>query len=285
MNPPSPILNLSGEEGDEEEEEDNFDPDSFYMSSSPTRLAEPVQKFMQSALKHCIPKRKRRQLGSEYPRPDLPAAKVPKLDPDIVGALADDFRGGEDRQLMKIQATVLAASSPLANFWSHLTEQGFEGKDDEYVAVGEVLDVLKDSLMLIGNASHYITQSRRRSIIESTKKSRPRLAKFLQDICKRDLGDTGEDLFGPEARKKIVDRANTIDAFNKALARVDPPSKKQNQQHGKGRFLARGSVGSYGGGPSRIATPYRKRDFNKPGRGSKYSQNKQPWSGNPKKPQ
>ena len=150
---------------------------------------------------------------------------------------------------------------------------------------GEVLDVIKASLILIGNAAHYITQSRRKSIIDSTKKSRPKLAKFLQDIRKRDLGDTGEDIFGPEARKKIVERDNTIEAFNKALIKVDPPSKKQNQQQGKGRFLARGSVGSYGGGPSRIATPYRKKDFNKPGRGSKYTQSKQPWSGNPKKSQ
>ena len=93
------------------------------MSSSPTELAEPVQKFMQSALKHCIPRRRRHQLGSEYPHSDLLVAKVPKLDPNIVGALA--------------------SSSPLANFWSHLTEQGFEGKDDEYVAVGEVLEVIK----------------------------------------------------------------------------------------------------------------------------------------------
>ena len=52
--PPSPkcpkyviLLTLcqifSGEDGDEEEE-DNFDPDSFYTSSSTTKLAEPVQK-------------------------------------------------------------------------------------------------------------------------------------------------------------------------------------------------------------------------------------------------
>ena len=68
---------------------------------------------------------------------------------------------------MKIQATVLASTSPIANCWSHLTEQGFEDKGDEYVAVGAVLDVIKASLMLIGNASHYITQSRR-SIIELT---------------------------------------------------------------------------------------------------------------------
>ena len=136
--------------------------------------------------------------------------------------------------------------------------------------------------MLIGNASHYITQARRKSIIESTKKSRPRLAKFLQEICSRDLGDTGEDLFGPEARKKIVERANTIEAFNKTLTKVDPPAKKQGN---RGRFLSRGSVRTYGGGPSRIAAPYRKRDFNKPGKGFKYTQNKPSWSGNPKKSQ
>ena len=45
--------------------------------------------------------------------------------------------------------------------------------------------------------------------------------------------DTGEDLVGPEARKKIVERANTIEAFNKALTKLDPSSKKQSQPQGK----------------------------------------------------
>ena len=136
---------------------------------------------------------------------------------------------------MRIQAAVLATSSPLANSRSHLTEQGFEDKDEEYVAVGDVLDVMKSSLILIGNASHYITQTRRRSIIDAKKKSRPKLASFLQDICKGDLGDTGEDLFGPEARKKILERANTIHAFNKAVGKVDPATKRShNQQESSG---------------------------------------------------
>ena len=69
----------------------------------------------------------------------MPATKVPNLDPDITGALADDYNRPEDRRLMKIQAAVLATSAPLANFWSHLTKQGFEGKDDEFVAVGQSL--------------------------------------------------------------------------------------------------------------------------------------------------
>ena len=65
----------------------------------------------------------------------------PKSLLDIVGALADDLGG----QTIRIQASVLASFSPLANFWSYLTEQGFKGKDDQYVAVGEVLDVIKAS--------------------------------------------------------------------------------------------------------------------------------------------
>ena len=60
--PSSPNSNISEEDGDEEEE-DNFDPDSFYTSSPPVKLAEPEQKFMQSALKRCFPKRKRLRLG------------------------------------------------------------------------------------------------------------------------------------------------------------------------------------------------------------------------------
>ena len=54
----------------------------------------------------------------------------------------------------------LASTSPLAKYWYHPPKQGFEGKDDGYVAVGQVLDLIKASMMLIRNASH-ITQSRR----------------------------------------------------------------------------------------------------------------------------
>ena len=281
--PPSPkrprLTKSIWNEEEEEDEEDTFDPENFY-SSAASKLAEPVHKFVQSSLKRCIPKQKRQELAEDYPRPNIPAAKVPKLDPDITGALADELKKGEDKQLMKIQASVLTSASPLANFWSHLAEQGFEGKEDEYVQVSEVMDVIKSSLMLIGNASHYITQTRRKSIIEATKKSRPKLANFLQDICKEDLGDTGEDLFGPLARKKIVERANTIEAFNKALSKVDPPSKKSdNQQGGGGRFLSKGSGVSYGGGSSRIATPYHRKGHNKPNQGKGFKP-KNSWSGN-----
>ena len=61
-------------------------------------------------------------------------------------------------------------------------------------------------------------------MISSIAKSRPKLSSFLKEICKEDLGDTGVELFGPEVQKKITQRASTIEAFNKAISKVDNPS-------------------------------------------------------------
>ena len=75
--------------------------------------------------------------------------------------------------------------------------------------------------MLIGNASSYISETRRKAAIDTIKQSRPKLAKFLTEIYKEDLGEASGDLFGPQARQKVIERANTIEAFNKALAKIE----------------------------------------------------------------
>ena len=82
----------------------------------------------------------------------------------------------------------------------------------------EVLKPLKSTLALTGNSSNYISKIRRRAITNNICQSRPKLAKFLSQICKDELGDAGS---GPQARKKIIERANTIEAFNKAMSKVD----------------------------------------------------------------
>ena len=75
--------------------------------------------------------------------------------------------------------------------------------------------------MLIGYASNYISETRRRAATDTIQLSRPKLAKLLREICKEDLGEASGDLFGPQARQKVIERANIIKAFNKALAKVD----------------------------------------------------------------
>jgi len=49
----------------------------------------------------------------------------------------------------------------------------------------------------------------------------------MKEICKEDLVTTGSELFGSEVRKKITERANTIEAFNKAIALVEGTSSQK----------------------------------------------------------
>ena len=153
---------------------------------------------------------------------------VPTLDHDIKGALGKELPDKSDAQMAKAQATVLATCAPLANFWFHLAEQELTGKPEELIPVSEVIKLTKDTLALIGNASNYISQTRCTTIVNSISKSRSKLSSFMKETCKDDLGDT--ELFGPEVRKKIMDRANTIDAFNKAVSKVDNPTRTINKR-------------------------------------------------------
>ena len=134
-----------------------------------------------------------------------------------------------DKQLAQIQASVLATCAPVINLWSQLEDQGLSGKPNDLIPVSEVLKISKTALMLIGNASNYISETRRRVAIDTVKQSRPKLAKFLREICKEDLGEASGDLFGPRARQKVTERDNTIQAINKALTKVESgPSSTRN---------------------------------------------------------
>jgi len=103
----------------EEDMEDATDPESYYSSASADSLAQEVKTFVGMTFHHSIPKRKRLDMAKEYPIPDMPASKVPKLDPDIKGALDRDFADRRDEQMAKIQASIMASCAPLANLWSH----------------------------------------------------------------------------------------------------------------------------------------------------------------------
>ena len=254
------------EDSTDSEEEAEFDPESYYQST-PQKMAKVVDDFIGKTFRRCLPKRKRWEMAKEYPKSSSSSAAVPNLDQDIKGALGKELPEKADAQLAKVQATVLATCAPLANFWSHLSEQEFTGKTEELIPVSDVIRVTQDTLALIGNASNYISQARRSAVISSIAKSRPKLSSFLKEICKEDLGDTGLELFGPEVRKKITQRASTIEAFNKAISKVDNPSSVPSSSSS---FLSKRPAAKYGGEPGRSYTPYNKFRQHRQGyRGSK----------------
>ena len=76
---------------DEDELEDLFDQELYYSSPSSAKITEEVRAFLGSTFCRSIPKHKRQEIAREYSKPDLPAAKVPKIDSDILGVLGGEF--------------------------------------------------------------------------------------------------------------------------------------------------------------------------------------------------
>lgn len=265
---PSPQVSTEEESSDSEDE----DPDAYYHSN-PKVVHKTVQEFMGKTFHRCIPKRKRLDLAKLYPKPDLPESAAPKLDHDIKGALSNEISDHNDLQLAKVQATILASSAPATNFWSHLLETDLTGKED-MIPASEVIKVLKDTLALLGNASNYVSQARRRALIQVINKSRPKLGSFLKDICKDNLGNTGTELFGVEVRKRITERATTIENFNKAIATVDGQGSSKSSGN---RFLSKRPSAQYGSksGGTKSYFPYNQRNKSKkPGNSRRnFSQN------------
>ena len=119
------------------EEEAQFDPESYYQSS-PKKIAKVVDDFISKTFRQCLPKWKRWEMAKDYPKPSFSSAVVPNLNQDIKGALGKELPEKVHTQLAKVQATVLASCSPLANFWSHLSKQEFTGKTEELTPISDV---------------------------------------------------------------------------------------------------------------------------------------------------
>ena len=231
--------------------EEEFDLDNYYTSDPGIEVPEEVQSFLESTFRRCIPRKRRLEIGREYPEPNLDVIAVPQADKDIISILDKDFPSKEDKLLSRVQAAVLASSAPLTNLWTQLAASGFSGKEDEVIPTKEVMNMIKQSLALIGNASHYITTTRRGKIIEKIKPTRPQLASFLTEVCTDPATDNpGKELFGPPIKKKISERAETIESFNKALSRIDPPKQARSSTDRSCRFLGKSSGGLYSSNPS-----------------------------------
>ena len=145
----------------------------------------------------------------------------------------------------------LPVTAPLVNFWSHLSQQGITVKSDVAIPAGDVFKVIKDTLVLIGNASNYITRTRRMNFIDSINGAHQKLAIFPGEVTRDDIEGTDGDLFGPQVRKKLTDRADTIEAFNKAIKKVENTPTPYKHPPGENRFLAKRPSATYGSNSGR----------------------------------
>ena len=83
----------------------------------------------------------------------------------LLDSFISDFAGkkldkGRDAQLTKIQETMLYATNPLTNLWAELIDQGLTQDSQAAIFVSDVLEIIQRTLVLLGNASNLISETR-----------------------------------------------------------------------------------------------------------------------------
>ena len=233
----------------ESESEEVFDLESYYESATEDRTAEGVQKFISVAFKRCLSRQKRKELAREYPKPQV--AKAPETDPLLADFLGKRYPEQQDKQLSRIQTSILAACAPLTDLWSKLCDQGLSGEEDELIPVEEVLKIIRASLALIGNSSNYVSQLRRKTIIEALPADKANLAKIMKQVCRGQIKNSGSELFGDQAIKAVSERFNTLETFSKTASKSEVKLRQQPK-----RFFRGGPPAKYGGGAGTTGAPY-----------------------------
>lgn len=264
--------------GDEDTDSDSamgivaFDPASLVRSREGTiKVPKPIQKYLSKHLKQCLTKEQREALFKEHPRPDLEVTLAPKVDKYISDFLGKKLPKEQDTELMKVQTAVLACLRPLTSAWQELLEQGLEQDTDMTVPAKDVLALIQRSVCLIGNASEYISQTRRAKILESIDKT---WGKFGTDEYR-----SSDTLFGQEFQSSLTDKVEKDVALSKAVSimkrnqrgKEQPSSSSRKEGQSYTRFFRGGPPARYGGRQGKSSYPYTPHTFQprerEPGRG------------------
>lgn len=154
--------------------------------------------------------------------PNSVALKCLEADDAIVDFMGKSFPSKVDKQYKRMQTAIIAAAAPALCLWKELDDQGFTSGQGGLMPVDTVLDTLQRSIVLIGNASNYVSQVRRDVVIRKLESHNKGLASVLKSICKKHQPE--EDLlFGSQVHKALNEHAQTLDSFKKVASKVSQP--------------------------------------------------------------
>ena len=252
------VVVSSDSESDSDDEGDNlaepFDPHSFYTNPAKNKLPEPLEKYIQTHFRSCLSHPVRKAMAKENPLPSSVALKCLEADDAIVDFMGKNFPTKIDKQYKRMQSATIAAAAPALGLWKELEEQGFTSEQGGLVPASTVLDTLQRSVVLIGNASNYVSQVRRDNIIRRLETQNKGLASTLKSICKKHQPED-DLLFGSQVCKALNQRAETLDSFRKVATKV-AQSQSSFRSSGKDKkFFREGPVRDHGHGSGRIFRP------------------------------
>jgi hypothetical protein len=254
---------------DSENESEGFNPtleqedrDEFRME-----VPRPVVKYVNRHFRKGLTKEERTAMLKKHPKPNVKAAKPPKLDQFVVDFAGKKLDKARDAQLCRIQTNVLYVANPLTCLWSQLIDQGLSHREDATVGVSDVIDTIQRTLVLLGNANNFISETRREWALEAI---HPTLKKYARG----NFTEAEEHLFGETFKETLVKKVEADSVLSKAVNIVTRSSRGREghyqsttSRYGKrGRFF--GSRASrYGAASGRSYNPYNAHNQPYTGRG------------------
>ena len=252
------VVVSSGSDTDSDDEDEDlaepFDPHTFYSNSSKKKLPESLEKYVRTHFRSCLSNPVRKAMAKEKPLPNSVALKCLEADDAIVDFMGKNFPAKVDKQYKRMQTAIIATAAPALSLWKDLEDQGFTSGQGGLVPVDTVLDTLQQSVVLIGNASNYVSQVRRDVIIRKLESHNRGLASVLKSICKKHQPE--EDLlFGSQVHKALNERAQTLDSFKKVAVKVSQPQSNFRPSGKEKKFFRDSPARDRGHGSGRIFRP------------------------------
>ena len=185
-------------------------------------LPEENAALVASAFTAVLSNEERKRVRSASPFPDLVQTRCPRLDPLFSSSKIPKETKALDKELAKVQALVHDPIAPLAkflkNFHSITPEMAYE--------------VLKDTIVLLGNASGHISQLRRRKVLKAIN---PELVDLAGE---NHFSSSAPNLFGPGFEKVMKERAESVKLLE--AAKPGPSSSKRFFRGGRSTVPPRG---------------------------------------------
>ena len=212
-----------------------------------------VGTYLEKHFRRALSKEERTAMLRKHPKPDTKVMIPPKLDPFVSDFAPKKVDKARDAGLARIQGSLLYAANPLANLWSGIADQGLDDDPQAVIPVGEVLDVIQRSLVLLGNANNLLCERRRDIALEAIHPS-------LKKYAKGDFTQAGTDLFGEKFKEDLVGKVEADGTMSKVVSIVSRATKSfpSYQPNTRGKSpLFRSRTSRYGAVFGRVYNPYK----------------------------
>ena len=158
----------------------------------------------------------------DFPKPDCGVLTAPKLDEQVKEHLkmkGKDPHFGSEKSLYKLQAQLVNVAGPLTCLWADLLNK------EARVSAEDTLLLMQRALVLLGSASHAISQERR-------KIAWTRINPKLKSLASEDYDKRETNLFGPGFLEKASKRIEV----DKTMEKVATPSHKGGPSYKRARY-------------------------------------------------